>query len=826
MRHELDPYETGRERFEQLVEYWKQTTDAERNEATTRLQLIDRLFFECLGWNEDDTKVEVAQGLQYSDYEFYVAKRVLIVEAKREGKYFTVPSGKDRLVYSLSSLMRDSENLNEAINQVAEYCQKRGVELGVVCNGHQIVAFVATRNDGISPIDGNAIVFPSLEFMLAHFLELWNLLSKDGVAAKNLKSRLSNEEPVLLPAKLASRIIHYPGNKDRNPFQADLQILSEFILEDLADRDDLGKQFLTECYSHSGALSQYSYVSKQVLRARNEALFDSDPEKPTITPAVTKSGVSQDLLTGTISERPVLLIGDVGVGKTTFLHYLMKIEATTELENAITLYIDLGSEATLTQDLNRYILIETKRQLREDYGIDVDKDDFVRLVYRRDLDGFEQGIYRRLKDADPIEYIKKEINFLALKLDNTDQHIRSVLDFVAKSHRRQVVIFLDNCDQRSEGIQQQAFLVAQELSKQWGAAVFVTLRPETFHNSNKKGALSGYHPKAFSIAPPRVDRVLDLRLQFASKIARGEVSIRTLPNSVGVSLLKLDRIIQILAYSLQKNTEIIEFVDNITSGDIRLALGLVQGFLGSGHVDMQKILDRDAENGPYIIPLHEFLRAVIFGDSEYYNPARSPIVNMFDIASHDPDEHFLLPILISALRLLGEGGQKGFVDTVDLYSYLQGHGFTPNQIDSAIARGIKGHRNKLIDTTAGRIPTPGQDVPPALRATSVGIYHVEKLCGLFTYIDAIVIDTPIFDVQVRQTIKDEHTIEARLKRAVKFQEYLNNCWNNLISSRAGNAKLPFNWETISLSLTADFERALAGHQRNIERESSDRDLEI
>src|SRR5690606_14237500 len=160
MHSELNLSDTGYERLTQLTEYWQKTDNSKRNEATTRLHLIDRLFFECLGWDEDDCKAEESQGTEYTDYEFYIAKRVLIVEAKKEGKYFNIPINKNRMQYSLPSLVRDSDNLNEAITQVSSYCQNRGAELAVVCNGHQVVAFVATRNDGIAPLDGNAIVFP------------------------------------------------------------------------------------------------------------------------------------------------------------------------------------------------------------------------------------------------------------------------------------------------------------------------------------------------------------------------------------------------------------------------------------------------------------------------------------------------------------------------------------------------------------------------------------------------------------------------------------------------------------------------------------------
>ena len=86
---------------------------------------------------------------------------------------------------------------------------------------------------------------------------------------------------------------------------------------------------------------------------------------------------------------------------------------------------------------------------------------------------------------------------------------------------------MDNVDQRNEKIQEDAFFISQEISANWDATVFLTLRPQTYYKSKLEGALTGYHPKAFTIAPPRVDEVILRRLSFAQQLASGEKKIAT-----------------------------------------------------------------------------------------------------------------------------------------------------------------------------------------------------------------------------------------------------------------------------------------------------------
>lgn len=793
-----DFYEQCRSNLEKLV-LWYQDHVADRNEATTRLHLIDHLFMRCLAWTADDVIAEESHDGQYSDYTFLAPRRVLIVEAKKEGAYFEVPAGTNHLEYSLRTISRDNPSLKTALEQVADYCQNRGTPLGAVCNGHQLVVFVATRNDGVAPLDGRALVFPSLESMLESFLDLWNALSKPGVEERKLLDRLLGARSLEIPAKLSTSISGYPGMKLRNIFQTDLQIVSELVLEDIIRLRDMESDFLKECYCQSGALSQYALISKAILGARYAALFDAESSGPTMVSAVERQGVSADLLAESLSGRPILLIGDVGVGKTTFIRHLLKVDAVDLFQEAIALYIDLGSQATLTYDLREFILEEIANQLRDEYHIDVEDRNFIRGVYHFDLERFGHGLYSDLRETRPEVYLEKEIKFLEDKIQRKEIHIKKSLEHLVKGRKKQVVIFLDNVDQRQDEVQQQAFLISQELATHWPVTVFVALRPPTFHRSRKTGALSGYHPKAFFISPPRIDRVLEKRLIFALKITSGLIPIRGLADDIRIRLGKLDTIIQVFLESIEQNDSLIEFLDNISGGNVRTALELVKDFFSSGHVDTRKIVDIYEETGSYNVPLHELLRAVIYGDSQHYDPSRSIVANLYDISCSDPKEHFLLPILLTLLATVDSSKSKdGFIETTMLYETIQGLGFTPRQIDAAI---VRAHRHNLIETGARKVPYVDQPMPSVIRATTIGAYHVTRLCRFFAYHDAISVDTPILDSAVRVSIRNVMSIGERLDRAEEFRKYLNQQWTPMIRKEAF-----FHWPSVSLDIQKEIFR--------------------
>ena len=315
----LNKFDLGQESMRQFQEDAQDERFDARNEATTRLHLVDRLFFDCLGWERADCTVEESSGGQYADYHFRAKGASLIVEAKKEGDFFVLPAGVNQRVHNISYFQQHVPNAYQAIEQAIGYCTSRGVQFGAIANGHQLIAFLGSRTDGVPPTKGKAMVFKSLQDMEANFLQLWQVLSSEGILQRNLLTDLRVGTAAPPPEKLSARLLNYPGYQKRNALQVDLQILSEILIQDIGRSPALETEFLEKCYTEGGALSQYALVSKAILSARYSRLGESELSGPSMFPATTKGGFDPHFLADAASSRPVLLIGDIGVGKTTFI---------------------------------------------------------------------------------------------------------------------------------------------------------------------------------------------------------------------------------------------------------------------------------------------------------------------------------------------------------------------------------------------------------------------------------------------------------------------------------------------------------------------------
>src|SRR5690348_6749396 len=101
----MDPFSSARAKITNLARDYAATGDM--NEATTRLRIIDRLLFDCLGWHTSEVVAEDYHAGDYVDYALGQGPEV-ILEAKREGIYFTLPVGLEgRRVVDIQSLVAD-----------------------------------------------------------------------------------------------------------------------------------------------------------------------------------------------------------------------------------------------------------------------------------------------------------------------------------------------------------------------------------------------------------------------------------------------------------------------------------------------------------------------------------------------------------------------------------------------------------------------------------------------------------------------------------------------------------------------------------------------
>jgi GTPase SAR1 family protein len=797
------------------------------NEAENRFQFIDRLLTECLGWERPDMEVEVSDASGgKADYVLGRPPKA-ILEAKREAKIWeTLPQGRPSAVRKLEPLIRASKNFEEVLHQVLPYCAMNGAQVAIVCNGPQL-AILQSMTPGMSPLDGECFFFNGFDSYIQNFPLLWSLLSPEGVTENRAYHDLALHRNPRIPAKASASIPEPSRFRYRNGFQENLRSLSSLLLEEIEDNPTLKSSFYEECYVPLEANNRHLLLSKNIIAARYRRVgADGVTPSPLQTSANSGDFGLDATLAGSAGSRPIVVIGDVGVGKTSFFENLYESLNQTEKSDTYFIHINLGVRANLSADVKTHVLAEIPAALKNKYGVDIDHLDFVNSIYHTELRDFDSSVKGALRKVDELAYAKERILFLSELVSRRDSHLQASLGHLSRGRNKHIILVMDNADQRSFAVQQEAFLIAQELAATRNLIVFVALRPSTFYASKITGALSGYQNKILTIFPPPADEVVEKRLIFAVRVAEGKVVPAALSGirfRFGSVVLFLNAMLR----SIRTNEAIKLFLSNITGGNTRAVIELITAFCGSPNVDSEKIVRVEEKDGDYKVPLHEFTKHALLGEYAYYNGQSSLVAcNLFDVSSADPREHFLASLIVAYLGSnVGVRDNDGFIAGSKLVTEMGLHGFIDEQVRHALRRLAT---RKLIETPHAHyreLAVPEHEPPEQFhfRVTSVGVYHVRHWMGSFAFMDAMAIDTPIFENAARAKIADlaaSFSIAHRYAKAIAFKTYLEAQWHlaNIGVSFYDFPELLESQESSFLAVKQALSRGVRdNHRRPVER---------
>lgn len=787
------PIDIAHSKYVGEIEKFNQQIDSQ-NESTTRLRIIDTILFDILQWDKDDVETEkYCRASGYADYVFFLSdKPILVIEAKKSGSNFLLPDRiyKDR-PYQFGLLAKECKDAALALEQACGYAATLGSIYIAITNGHQwlfTLAFVPNQS-----LESRLVyVFESFKAIADRFSRFCKCFNCDGLSSNSISRELLDSLRLPAPAKLSSKIPGYPQVSGRNVFQNELSYILDFLWQVLAQKEN-SEVFVENCYVNPQAHSDILIVTKELIEKRkredeiiseyNIETIDRLPQKIANLPA----------------EKPFILLGEVGRGKSSFLKYLRYIAAKDNLKNYIQIELNFIDRPDSHDEIYHFVYDEVERQLLENYSIDIHDDSFVRGVLNLDLLRLKNTTRAKFLANDKQKYAEFEIEHIESMTEDKHIYLTKVFHHLKKGQKKSLALFFDNLDRRSQGIQEEAFLKASAIARDWASLVFICLRPVTYYKSRETGVLDTISPTAFTVGNPDLPLVLKRRFAYARKLSLGSdqdfsKSLNVPDRNVRLDLSSVAQLFESCEFAAWKKHGIVPTLEAISNGNIRRLLDFTRKILCSGHLDTKKILNKIQSSGNYYIPDYEGVKTLLFGNYMQYDPTNSPFVNLFDIQYEDASEHFTkLAILHYLAKTPNISQSNTYSKTIDLMSYLASLGFSYGVSMDSIQLLI----NKRYIHSIGQENLSDDDT---VKISSLGRFHIFNLVTVFQYLDAVIVDTPILDARLRDQITEVFKIQDRLDRTELFLSYLNSCVKSIV-----DVEMNTLWETIYQKATENID---------------------
>ncbi len=729
------------------------------SETDTRVKLVDRILKEVLMWpefllsREDHTRGYKAG---YTDYQLRLGNRPYIaVEAKREGTAFLLPEASGRRRLKLSGTVQTSKEVKEAIDQVRQYCvDDLTIRYAIASNGFSWIIFKSFQPEG-SWREGYSVIFYSPNDIKNNFLEFWNLLSYDALN----KGSLEDQFAIVSYSKRGQyRVLDklYNANLplERNRLHAQLHPVIDAFFLDIADKAEL--EILESCYVHSRSVQSATLDLDNVVKDYIPLFLRKQGTEQVFT-GIRDSG-SFDTEMKSAVERNIgqlyLLLGGIGSGKTTFIKRYIRLTGKDILErNAVWFYISLLGPPTEPHQLEERIYSSLLEEIRNRYSETIKETrKTLKRIYKRKLELLYES-YFKSENLDQNEYEKRISPYLEEWKDDIVDYVTRLLND-CRERGRAIFIFIDNVDQLSPRFQEVLFLLAQKLTRDVNSLTVLSMREESYHTASTQKILNAYTSRKFHIASPRFRRLLEYRLNYATRVlVRSDDEIKLILRS-GITLDKkaiVDFLTILQSSIFVKSKWIAYFVEAICYGNMRLALDMFNTFLVSGATDVDKMLRIFQREEDYQVAFHEFVKSVMLKDRMYYKETiDNPVMNVFDCGTERNSSHFTALRLLELLRLHNSEYSpmgRGFIEwNKVLYEFENSF----DNLDDVIRTAERLVRWRLIEVNT-KSQESLQDVTHVM-ITGAGDYYLKYLVNKFCYLDLILQDTPLNDGALRDEL--------------------------------------------------------------------------
>lgn len=388
----------------------------------------------------------------------------------------------------------------------------------------------------------------------------------------------------------------------------------------------------------------------------------------------------------------MLIVGNVGSGKTTFTRYFKHIFLERNYSDLASrcewIFLNMNHAPVSRDEIYSWIkksIIESVTANHPD--MDVDNIETIKKLFRNEISKFEKGLGALI--ASDVEKYNIELYALLQKfIQDEDAYLTALIKHIKGDFAQIPIVVMDNCDKRHKDEQLLMFEVAQWLRTYFRCIVLLPMRDTTYDEYKSEPPLDTVvRDLVFRIDPPDLLKVLQARLDYLVRITDVNSNTYVLKNGthVAVKRTELNEYFKSILVAIRKDRWISDIFYRLSNKNIRNGIQVFEDFCKSGHLTPDdifemRVLEDDAE-----IPTYKFENALLRKNRRYYNSNESNFISLFASDFHDdwPDPLVRLDILwwLQCMnKKLGPTKEKGVFPIAELKRNLELLGHSPQII--------------------------------------------------------------------------------------------------------------------------------------------------
>lgn len=679
--------------FDGFNDEWTANRQYIETEQDTRFQVIDRMLTEVLGWQHSDIKTEPSVTSGYVDYLLTTNDRNrFVVEAKRADKLLVDTRNLKFTSYKVSGPALQSAR--DGLDQAKRYCFDTAVPFSALTTGFEWIGFWALRTDGIPALDGKALVFPSLDAIRDNFAIFYDLFSKEGVTQKLYQVHIHHSEGFQIQhsEKLAKALENSElWLRPKSKLAADLEnVFKGFFTTISGDNDP---EMLAKCFVESKesreADASLEKISRNLLN-RIDVVDSGDSEE-----------LQEHIRVAVESQRGefVLIIGNKGSGKTTFIDRFFRLVLRKELRSrCILIRVDLADSDGDIDKVQSWLI---KRMVEEIetalFRGRTPTYEELEGIFFKEYDRWRHGEHKYLYERDKQEFKEKFGSSIAgLVKDEPDRYVTGLLHDAVRSRKLMPCLIFDNTDHFPQSFQERVFQFAQSIHRNNFSFVICPITDRTIWQLSKQGPFQSYETKAFYLPIPSTKDVLEKRVGFLKeKLQEGREKKSGhyfMAKGIRLSIPDLGAFAACIDDVFLQTEYVSRTIGWLSNHDIRRSLNIAQKIITSPIISIEELIKAYIAGDRLTIPTFKIRQALIFGDYNQFNQeAHDYILNVFTVSPEcitSPLTKLSLLSLLMDKESQASDAESQYLTVEDIQNY-----FEPCGLPAAV---IRQHLGELL----------------------------------------------------------------------------------------------------------------------------------
>lgn len=463
----------------------------------------------------------------------------------------------------------------------------------------------------------------------------------------------------------------------------------------------------------------------------------------------------------------MLLIGNVGSGKTTFVRYFKEIvlkQKYKELSNKCEwVFINMNPAPVNKSEIYSWVKEIIISQIKKAHPtVNFTNIEILKKLFRAEIKGFEEGIGQIIKE-DKNTYNIELFKIIKQCIQDREKTLKAILGYLKETESKIPIIVLDNCDKRNKEEQLLMFEVAQWIRENYKCIVILPMRDSTYDIYKNEPPLDTVvKDLVFRIDTPDLLRVLQARLEYINRLRGENEDSYLLENGINVVVKNSEQIeyFKCILMTIRKNQWAMNIFYGLSNRNIREGIQLFEDLCKSGHIKSEDIFMIRTAGEEFQLPPYKIINALLRKNRKYFSEEKSNFTNLFysKFADDFPDPFVRADILLwlqNHLHKEDSNRMKGYHKIESVIKDLQTIGHDEiivfREIKYLIKRGLLFSETQLSDV----------DYCDLIKLSPSGSLHL-KLLGNISYLGACAEDV----------IYKNPEVMIRISRRIAFQNYL------------------------------------------------------